>query len=245
MDAADGRKLLDAWDFGVRAGAPYHARAVLRQFVPDLSDEELESMTLGARDHELLRVRRRLFGDRLAGSVECGTCHERLEVTFDASSVLAEQPRARAEFVTVHAPDDIVIVARPPSVGDVESAFRAVDAPAAKRLILTRCVASARRADATIEIDDLPPSALEALDGRLEEADPGASIELETHCPHCRADSYHTLDVAAFLWAELESEALRLLNDVHRLARGYGWHEADILGMSSIRRRAYLEMLPV
>jgi hypothetical protein len=32
------------------------------------------------------------------------------------------------------------------------------------------------------------------------------------------------------------------LNDVHDLARTYGWSEKDILEMSAVRRRYYLEV---
>jgi hypothetical protein len=34
------------------------------------------------------------------------------------------------------------------------------------------------------------------------------------------------------------------MREVHRLARVYGWREADILSMSASRRQFYLEMVP-
>jgi len=46
-----------------------------------------------------------------------------------------------------------------------------------------------------------------------------------------------------FLWTEITSQARRLLHEVHLLATTYGWHEADILAMSAIRRQYYLEMV--
>jgi hypothetical protein len=52
------------------------------------------------------------------------------------------------------------------------------------------------------------------------------------------------MDVAAFVWAEIESEARRLLLEVDVLARRYGWSERDILDMSPIRRYQYLELTP-
>ena len=41
---------------------------------------------------------------------------------------------------------------------------------------------------------------------------------------------------------EVEAEAMRLLRDVHVLARQYGWREADIIAMSPLRRQMYVEM---
>ena len=37
--------------------------------------------------------------------------------------------------------------------------------------------------------------------------------------------------------------AARLLAEIHTLARAYGWSERDLLGMSAVRRAAYLGMV--
>ena len=50
-------------------------------------------------------------------------------------------------------------------------------------------------------------------------------------------------DVVSFVWAELEVQACRLLQEVHVLARAYGWREGDVLALSPRRRRLYLEMV--
>jgi hypothetical protein len=49
-------------------------------------------------------------------------------------------------------------------------------------------------------------------------------------------------DVVSYLWGEIEDWAERLLRDVHSLAAAYGWSERDIVGMSALRRRLYLEL---
>jgi hypothetical protein len=61
-------------------------------------------------------------------------------------------------------------------------------------------------------------------------------------CGECGALTAAALDVPALLWAEVEAQATRLLHDVHALARGYGWSEADVLALSPRRRAAYLEL---
>src|SRR4051812_36380545 len=127
MDVADGKRLLDAWDSGVGRGMPGQVRAVLQEFAAHLDERQLGSMTLGERDRELLIIRRRLFGDHLSATVPCRSCGERLEVAVDAGDLLDGEAHDRG-LVTVHAPGDITIVARPPSVEDFEVAARAADA---------------------------------------------------------------------------------------------------------------------
>jgi hypothetical protein len=50
-------------------------------------------------------------------------------------------------------------------------------------------------------------------------------------------------DIVSFFWTELSAQAKRLLREVHTLARGYGWREADILAMSARRRQLYLDLV--
>ena len=73
--------------------------------------------------------------------------------------------------------------------------------------------------------------------------DPLAEVELALACPVCGHQWQLVFDVASFLWLRIEAQARRLLEEVHALARAYGWREADILAMSSGRRQAYLEMV--
>jgi hypothetical protein len=47
--------------------------------------------------------------------------------------------------------------------------------------------------------------------------------------------------MAAFLWAEIEARARRLLREVHILATAYGWTEAEVLSLGENRRARYVE----
>ena len=67
-------------------------------------------------------------------------------------------------------------------------------------------------------------------------ADPLAEIMLHFDCPVCGESFEESLDLPAFLWAEMEAQAKRLLYDVHTLASAYGWSEAEILSLSAARR---------
>ncbi|MGW0209347.1 hypothetical protein ACWDZ8_27315, partial [Streptomyces sp. NPDC003233] len=73
-------------------------------------------------------------------------------------------------------------------------------------------------------------------------ADPAADIRLNLACPACGHAASAELDIASYLWAELDAWARGTLQDVHLLAGHYGWSESEILALSPLRRRYYLEL---
>jgi hypothetical protein len=70
-----------------------------------------------------------------------------------------------------------------------------------------------------------------------------ANLELRVNCADCGAVWDAPFDPVPFLWERVEASARRLLGEIHALARAYGWREADVLALSSARRRAYLELV--
>ncbi|MFE6990250.1 hypothetical protein ACFVFN_19020, partial [Streptomyces pharetrae] len=75
-----------------------------------------------------------------------------------------------------------------------------------------------------------------------EAADPAADVTLNVACPECGRATRAELDIASYLWTELDAWARDLLLDVHLLATAYGWSEPEILALSPLRRRYYLEL---
>ncbi|MEZ4718279.1 MAG: hypothetical protein R2851_19635 [Caldilineaceae bacterium] len=91
---------------------------------------------------------------------------------------------------------------------------------------------------------DVPARAGEPCAGRdLAAVDPWAETLLELACPACATRWHAAVDIGEFFWRELTVQAKRLLREVHLLARGYGWREADVLALHPRRRQAYLDML--
>jgi hypothetical protein len=84
---------------------------------------------------------------------------------------------------------------------------------------------------------------LDAVGNLLAQADPLAEALLDFDCAACGHRWREPLDIAAWLWAEVEARARRLLYDVHTLAAAYGWREHEILSLSERRRALYLEMV--
>ena len=89
----------------------------------------------------------------------------------------------------------------------------------------------------------LPEAVLAQALRRMAEADPGATTELALLCPACATSWNAPFDVVTYFWSELEMWAERILAEVHLLASAYAWHERDILALSPLRRRRYLEMV--
>ncbi|GAA0940230.1 hypothetical protein [Streptomyces rhizosphaericus] len=117
----------------------------------------------------------------------------------------------------------------------------------ARRALIARCIVSVHRSGRPVPADRLPAAELpEPVQQRraepAERADPAADVTLSVACPECGEATRAELDIASYLWAELDHWARDLLLDVHLLATAYGWSEPQILALSPLRRRYYLEL---
>lgn len=118
-------------------------------------------------------------------------------------------------------------------------AARAVDPRGA---LLARCLVSAVHDGVAVAAGDLPGPVQRRIADAVEAADPGADLALNVACPECGAATRAELDIASYLWTELDAWARDVLLDVHLLATAYGWSEPEILALSPLRRRYYLEL---
>jgi hypothetical protein len=84
---------------------------------------------------------------------------------------------------------------------------------------------------------------LEEVEEKMASADPMAEIRLRLRCPTCGREWDESLDIASFVWAEIEARARQLLWEIHSLASAYGWTEAETLSWPARRRAMYLEMV--
>ncbi|MGW1714730.1 hypothetical protein [Streptomyces sp. NPDC002156] len=128
---------------------------------------------------------------------------------------------------------------RLPGVADLAAAARAVDPRGA---LLARCLVSAVHDGVAVAADELPGPVQRRIADAVEAADPGADLALNVACPECGAATRAELDIASYLWTELDAWARDVLLDVHLLATAYGWSEPEILALSPLRRRYYLEL---
>jgi hypothetical protein len=225
--------LLDAWEHGRRATPGERGLLLLEAAEPSQPAAALAGWSTGERDAALLRLRERLFGPSLAGVATCTRCGEPLDLEFDVGDVLL--PAAAAPATLTATADGVTVTFRVPTAGDLAELGRTGPA-APERWLLERCLTDGGATG-------LPPAVAEAVSVAMERADPRAETVLELTCPACAARWTTTLDIVEFLWLELESWALRMLDTVAALASAFGWSERDILALSPWRRRHYLELI--
>ena len=199
-------------------------------------EEIARSLVLGDREALLLHVHRLVGGGRLQCVLSCPgeACGDPLDVELAVDDLLLP-PYGHASEVHEATCGDEVVRFRLPTGADLEAAVPlAYDLQAAARLVLQRCVLGP--APLTDELAD-------ELAARLAELDPQAELRLAVECPACGLEFSALLDAADYLFRELGWQRESLFREVHLLALGYHWSEADILALPAPKRRLYLELL--
>lgn len=241
MRALSAAELLAVWELAANQPAALRTLALLAAGSDDGSSEQLAQLPIGESDARLLTLRERTFGPRLAAVSSCPACREALEFEVSAADIRvpsASEPRLMIEMERV----GYQLRFRLPNNIDVANLDPADDNQTNRRYLLRRCLLSAQRDGASVSADELPPEIVAAIAERMAEADPQAEVQFALACPRCGHSWSAPLDIASFVWSEINARAIRLLNDVHVLASAYGWRETDILSMNPIRRQTYLEL---
>ncbi|HEY2475794.1 MAG TPA: hypothetical protein VGI19_13475 [Candidatus Cybelea sp.] len=115
MPGLDAAGILSVWERG--SGQPLGERAVTLLELAALGASDASALPVGTRDALLLRIRRRLFGDRIEGVTACNTCGEELDLTLSVAQLLSQMPPADPS-VGVPTAGDLAAIA---SAGSVEA----------------------------------------------------------------------------------------------------------------------------
>jgi len=198
--------------------------------VPQTQRDEIADWPLGRRNHALLQLHSLCFGPTVRGWVECRGCPEKLEFEFDVSALVAEPYRERAEPITVNGQ-----AFRLPTSRDLAHLAEEAVPDTASLELARRCRLGNGAECRTEELD--------AIGEQMALADSLADPVLHFDCPVCAESFDEVFELPAFVCAELEARAKRLLRDIHTLASAYGWNEAEILSLSASRRTSYVEMV--
>ncbi len=236
-ERVDVRTLLEAWERGADELPATRAITLLESLGGDVPD----SLGIGELAGALLDAHIRAFGTELDSVAECPGCGEPVELTVDAR-VLARH--ARDSCAGLPAPvavqfDGVEIRVRPVTAEDLVQ-VESLGEP--EQALLDRVVIGATRDGQPLAARDLPPGAIAAVGEALAAADPAADLAIALRCPACEQTWEESLDVAAFLWREVEAQAQRLMLQVDVLARAYGWTESEVLALGERRRGLYAEM---
>jgi hypothetical protein len=118
---------------------------------------------------------------------------------------------------------------RIPTIGDQIAASHDADA---ERAIARSCLYP----------PDMPLRARRAAERAMQLLAPGLSDNLQGSCPECRATVTVLFDPLHYCLQELRDRARYVYQDVDILAQRYGWSEAAILTIPSVRRMQYAEL---
>jgi hypothetical protein len=239
MRTPSAAELVRIWELGHGRAPWYGALLLLAPAFPQRTFDDLAALSVGERNVHLMALRARLFGTFVESVVECPRCRVPLEFSFDVLAMCpgAADPEAHRAADFEASFDDVQLLCRPATSADLAAlADGAAHAALVKRLVL-----EAHGPAGPLGVDDLGELAVASVSAGLEEADPFASMRMTFACDACRHEWATPFDIVGYLWNELTAQVQRILDDVERLARAYGWSEGSILAMSGLRRRFYLD----
>jgi hypothetical protein len=241
MHAPTAIQALGVWERGQGQGPARRGLELLSLARPETSIEELADLSVGARNANLLELYAAMFGGALEGCTDCPACGEAMETSLAPEDLLprsAARPDCRLDLTA----GGYDVQLRLLTSRDLIAASQ-IDSAERRHELLTRCVVTAKVGDTQIPAGQLPAEIVDAAAQRLGAADPQADIRLSLACASCRHRWTVPFDILLFLWSKLDTWARRQLREIHVLASAYGWCEADILALSPVRRRHYLELV--
>lgn len=244
-------ELLTVWERGRLLSPLHQALSLLQAACPEESFEQLAQLTVGQRDARLLTLREWVFGSELVSRADCPGCADSLELVLNSSDIRVASAECHDGEVSDRADNSAVfslsqsgyeLTIRLPNSLDLVS-LEGAGIGVSPRHLLERCVLTASQLGVDIPASHLPDDVLDAAAEWMAQADPQADVQVELNCPRCGHGWQVILDIVSFFWSEIEAWAIRTLREIHLLASAYGWREADILTMSSLRRQLYLELI--
>lgn len=199
------------------------------------------ALTLGDREALLLHLRRITLGEQMPCVLPCPACRAPMDLDLRIADLLlppyAPQPVQHTVEIGKNGGTQ-TITFRLPTGADQEIAARQArhNPNEAAANLLRRCLG-------TPPEEPLAPKIADALAAEIAQRDPQAEIQLSMACPECGHTFTALFDTAAYFFKELSDRAPHLYQQVHVLAFYYHWSEAEIMGMTAVKRRRYLNLL--
>lgn len=242
MQPLSNRDILRVWEIGQTQHPLDQALTLLSFGLRERSLDALTRLSIGQRDAYLLTLREMTFGAQVEGVADCPHCRELLEFNFSVAALRVNNPVEIKPQYTLNL-EGFELQFGLPNSQDLAAVVSCSDLSQAYQRLTQCCIRQVHQNGVSVDCSEVPMRILTQLAERMADYDPQAEILLNLTCPACDHAWQILFDIVAFFWTELNTYAKRLLQDVHRLARFYGWHEADILSMSLMRRQFYLEQV--
>jgi hypothetical protein len=232
MRALSSFEALTLWERGAR-WHPLDRGLLALSFADRSAGERVADWPLGRRNRALLELHAAWFSSLLEAWAACPQCGEKLEFELNVRDLTAPQSDQK-QRATVAVDEQIF---RLPTSRDLAQVAKSSGEQQAAIQLLELCrIGGVESSGWTDEI-------IEKVGESLATADPMGETPVALACPACDHAWNDFIDVASFIWAELEARVRRLLWEVHSLASAYGWSESETLSLSAARRTMYLEMV--
>lgn len=237
MRGLERETALRLWDMGEGLPAATRAVLLLRAGMGNVPPGEVEQLSIGRRDMELLRLRELTFGSRFEIVVTCGHCGARLECMMRTSELTAVPALDVAPVHHVDVAGRRIEFRLPTSADFVGVESLETEAEVVAHLV-ARCVLHPPVCDGPLERPTVA-----AIATRMLELDPQAEVLLDLTCADCGHSGSYEFDITEYFWREIRAYVAHLMEDIDALARAYGWREQDVLALSDRRREHYLRLV--
>ena len=237
-------EIIRIWELGQDRPSWQRALLLLAPCFPDARPSELGALPLTRRNALLLELRGQIVGPEMHCFVLCPECGAPLEFSATVREVLDRADRERIggalenEF-TVEV-EGRIVSCRLPTTHDLAAAAGHLDIPGAMDALLHRSAFLAASGPLSPAVEK---EVEQAVSQAIKRVAPLTDIRIPLRCASGEHIWAASLDIASFLWTEIDRIATRLLDEVQALARTYGWQESEILAMSDGRRKFYLEAI--
>lgn len=203
-------------------------------------DDDLASAPIGRCHATLLVLRTQLFGPTLESTANCPACDARVEFAVDGLALLSLHEEG-TESSGVIEQDEYVVSWRSPTPSDLAALAAEPGPPGAS--LLRRCVTVTAAVGTPLDATTVPAALIARIEEEMSAADPLAEVLVAVTCPECERRFEADVDLARFVWSEVDARARQVLHDIDVLARAYGWTEPEVLALSDARRASYLRLV--
>lgn len=235
MQALSNSDLIALWESGSGLHPLDQGLLALSAALPGALPGALADWPLGRKNRALIKLHCACFDPCIQAWAGCSRCGEKMEFELEAEALAGkyvDEDSGGPEVITVKGHSF-----RVPSSRDLAQAAREREPQAAAICLVERCRVGGGEPPVWLEDD------IEEVGEAMAAADPLAEIPVSLCCPGCGSEWAENLELATFLWAEIDARVKHLLWEIHTLASAYGWSEQAILALSAARRKLYIEMV--
>ncbi|MGE5287158.1 MAG: hypothetical protein ACM3ML_08160 [Micromonosporaceae bacterium] len=210
----------------------------------------IRSLLVADRNYLVLKLHQATFGSRVDMVLTCPrpACGARMDVDFQIDALPVRRDPQQPSYRLEHDREEVPEVRfQLPNGADLEALAAGGGGAGA---LLERCVlvgaedASGPPASGPPGwVGELPENLRASLEAEMERRSPGVEREIEATCPECGHAFEAAYDPVRSFLAEVWRGRGEFDREVHLLSFHYHWPLREILGMTRLRRQAYVALL--